>query len=572
MTEDANIVMCASSDDAPPRENRIALKNSRGRFAIALLAFSFAFVLIGGRLATLGILKPADLGIAGLHDLGTSIHRPDIVDRQGRLLATDIRAASLYVDPGRVIDMDELIEQVSIVLPKVDGKALRQKIEKGRRFVWVSREITPQQQAEIHELGIPGLAFADEHRRIYPAGNVASHVLGHVDIDNHGLAGMEKYIDRNPQLMLAGEQRDGERPQVKLSLDLGAQHALRDELGKAMKEFQAKAAAGLVMDVKSGEIVAMSSLPDYNPNRREQALDKDRYNRIMAGVFELGSVFKIFTTAAALDEGIVNLQGGYDATNPIRVGRFAISDYHPKRRWLSVPEIFIYSSNIGTAKMALDLGVERHKAFLSRIGFLGRISCELGDTAFPIVPADWKPINTMTISYGHGISITPLQMAAGASILLNGGYGVQPTLLLKSREDALAEAPKLLSGATSDIMRKLMRLNVEQGTARKADAEGYRVGGKTGTAEKVENGRYIKSALLTSFVGMFPADDPQYVVLTVIDEPQRMKHSHGFATAGWNAAPVTKRIIERIAPLLGIQPKFDQAPIGDPNNLLVSYR
>jgi cell division protein FtsI (penicillin-binding protein 3) len=564
--------MPAPSIADAPREDRIAMQRNRGRFAIAAAAFAFAFVLIGGRLVTLGVLKPADLGIAGLHDLGTSIHRPDIVDRHGRLLATDIRSASLYADPGRVIDLDELIEQVSTVLPKIDRKGLRAKIENGRRFVWVQRELSPKQQAEIHELGVPGLGFVEEHRRVYPAGNVASHVLGHVDIDNHGLAGIEKYIDRNPHLTLGAEKTKAERPQVKLSLDLGAQHAVRDELRKAMTEFEAKAAAAIVMDVKSGEIVAMASLPDYNPNRREEALHQDRYNRVMAGVFELGSIFKIFTTAAALDEGVVGLQGGYDATHPIRVGRHSISDFHPKRRWLSVPEIFIYSSNIGTAKMAVDLGVDRHREFLRRIGFLGRISCELGDTAFPIVPADWKPINTMTISYGHGISITPLQMAAGASILMNGGYGVQPTLLMRSREEAMAEAPKLISGATSDVMRRLMRLNVEQGTAKKSDAVGYRVGGKTGTAEKVENGRYSHSALLTSFVGVFPSDAPEYVVLTILDEPQRMKHTHGFATAGWNAAPVTRRIVERIAPLLGIAPKFESPDINDPNNLLVSFR
>ena len=560
----------AKTDVATPRAERAYLARSRYRYRFACLGFAIAFLLVGSRLVVLGFtgVIPSQ---GGIHDISTTVHRPDIFDRRGRLLATDIKGATVYADPKRVIDTDELVEQVSSVLPGVDGRDLRERIKNGRRFVGIRRELTPTQQAELYELGLPGLGFIQEYRRVYPVGATASQVVGFVDVDNRGLAGMEQFVDNNPQLaMLQSGSGQGEES-VTLSLDLGVQHVLRDELKSAMATYHAKAAAGIVIDVHSGEVLGLASLPDYDPNHREQALDKDRINRIGSGVYEMGSIFKVFTVAGALDTGVASLRSSYDASHPIRVGSFTISDFHGKNRRLTVPEIFIYSSNIGSAKMAVDMGVDGHRAFLKRLGLLTRIRTELGDSAAPIVPAHWQKLNTMTIAFGHGLSVTPLQLAASTLPLVNGGLAVTPTLLPRSRDEARADSPRVLKASTSESMLKLMRLNVVKGTAKRADAEGYRVGGKTGTAEKVVGGRYSTSALLTSFLAAFPTDAPEYLVLVMLDEPQRVAASNGHATAGVNAAPTARKIIERIGPILGVAPKLDEDKRQFDDKVFASY-
>lgn len=554
----------ARSDAATARAERAYLARSRYRFRLACLAFAFAFVLIGGRLVTIGFAVTGP-SAGGLYDISSTVHRPDILDRNGRLLATDIKGATLYADPARVIDVDELAEQVTSVLRDIDAKALRAKLKAGGRFVRIKRELTPKQQEEIHELGLPGLAFIEEYRRVYPMGATASHVVGLVDVDNRGLAGIEKFIDDNPQLTMAGDEA------VTISLDLGAQHVLREELGRAVKTYRAKAAAGIVLDVHSGEVLALASLPDYDPNRREQALDKDRLNRIGFGVYEMGSVFKVFTVAGVLDTGLASMRSHYDASSPIHYASFTIDDFHGQHRSLSVPEVFIYSSNIGAAKMALDMGVDRHRAFLKKLGLMSRVPTELGESAAPIIPAHWQKLNTMTIAFGHGMSVTPLQLAASTLPLVNGGIAVTPTFLPRSREDGISGGQRVLKRDTSTAMLKLMRLNVLKGTAKRANAEGYRVGGKTGTAEKVVGGRYSTSALLTSFLATFPTDAPEYVVLVMLDEPQRVAESSNQATAGVNAAPTAGKIIERIAPILGVAPRPEDEQRKFDAKVLASY-
>ncbi len=544
------------SDPAEARAARVYHARCRYRFRLACLGFAVAFVLIGGRLVTLGFAGTEKSGGGG-YDISTTVHRPDILDRNGRLLATDIRGATLYADPKRVIDWDELSEQVASVLPGVNARSLRKRLAGGSRFVRIKRELTPKQQAEIHELGLPGLGFIEEYRRVYPVGATASHVVGLVDVDNRGLAGIEKFVDDNPQLTMMDPQTAAGDEAVTISLDVGVQHVLREELKTAMDTFKAKATAGIVMDVRSGEVLALASLPDYDPNHREQALDKDRLNRIGFGVYEMGSVFKVFTTAGVLDLGLANLNTKYDASSPIHSGRFTISDYHGKGRPLTVPEVFIYSSNVGSAKEALHMGVTRHRAFLKKLGLLAPVTTELGPSASPIVPTHWQKLNTMTIAFGHGLSVTPLQLVTATVPLVNGGIAVPPTFLPRSAEEAMRDSPRVLKAETSAAMCKLMRMNVEKGTGKNADAEGYRVGGKTGTAEKVVKGRYSSSALLTSFLATFPTDDPQYVVLVMLDEPQRVAITHGYATAGWNAAPTVGKIVARIGPILGVQPKLD---------------
>lgn len=554
----------AKSDAATARAERAYLARSRYRFRLAVLGFALAFLLIGARLVALGF-EGGNQGGGGLLDISTTIHRPDIVDRSGRLLATDIKGATLYADPAKVIDIDELAEQVTSVLPDVNAKELRSRLKAGGRFVRIERELTPKQQAEIHELGLPGLGFIEEYRRVYPMGPTASHVVGLVDVDNRGLAGIEKFIDDNPQLAMASDAA------VTISLDLGVQHVLREELGRAVATYHAKAASGIVVDVHSGEVVALVSLPDYDPNRREQALDKDRLNRINFGVYEMGSVFKVFTVAGVLDLGLASLRSSYDASSPIHYASFTISDFHGKNRRLSVPEVFIYSSNVGAAKMALHMGVERHKAFLKKLGLMSPVPTELGESAIPIVPAHWQKLNTMTIAFGHGLSVTPLQVAAASLPLVNGGIAVTPTFLPRSREEGVRGGQRVLKSQTSAAMLKMMRLNVLKGTGKRAEAEGYRVGGKTGTAEKVVGGRYSTSALLTSFLAAFPTDAPEYFVLVMLDEPQRVAASNNHATAGVNAAPTTARIVERIAPILGVAPRLEQDQRKFDAKVLASY-
>ena len=554
----------ARSAAAIARAERAYLARSRYRFRLACLVFALSFILIGGRLVTLGFAGTGPSG-GGLYDISSTVHRPDILDRNGRLLATDIKGATLYADPAKVIDIDELTEQVTSVLRDVNARDLRARLKAGRRFVRIKRELTPNQQAEIHELGIPGLGFIEEYRRVYPMGPTASHVVGLVDVDNKGLAGIEKFIDDNPQLVMSGDEA------VTISLDLGVQHVLREELSRAIATYRAKAAAGIVMDVHSGEVVGLVSLPDYDPNRREQALDKDRLNRINFGVYEMGSVFKVFTVAGVLDLGLASLRSSYDASNPIHYGRFTINDFHGKKRRLSVPEVFIYSSNIGAAKIALHMGVDRHRAFLKKLGLMSRIPTELGESAAPIIPAHWQKLNTMTVSFGHGLSVTPLQLAAASLPLVNGGVAVTPTFLPRSREEGMREGQRVLKTQTSAAMLKMMRLNVLKGTAKRAEAEGYRVGGKTGTAEKVVRGRYSASALLTNFLAAFPTDAPEYFVLVMLDEPQRVAASSNQATAGVNAAPTTGKIVERIAPILGVAPRLEADQRKFDAKVLASY-
>ena len=528
------------------------------RSVMTSLCLLLAFAAIITRLTAFGFAAKTEPGLTESPLVGTSLHRPTVVDRNGQILATDIRAASLFADPQRVVDLDRTVEELSTVIPGLDGQLLRKRLQLGGRFAWVKRELSPRQQASIHELGLPGLNYITEHHRVYPAGRTAAHVLGFVDVDNLGLAGIEKYIDQSPHmLMVSSGNRQAKEPTVELSIDLGVQHALREELIHAMKRYRAEAAAAVVMDVETGEVLGMSSLPDFDPNHRSQALDKARYNRLFTGVFELGSIFKLFTVAAGLDIGVTGISGGYDASHPLHVASFTINDFHAKKRWLSVPEIFIYSSNIGSAKMAMDIGVPRHKKFLKKLGFLDRIDTELGDTAKPLVPADWRELNTMTIAFGHGLSVTPFHAATAAASVVNGGFAVRPTFL-KQPEGARQERRRVLKASTSQHMRKLLRLNVLKGSGRRADAKGFRVGGKTGTAEKVVNGRYAKNRLLTSFLGTFPAEAPKYVVLVMLDEPKGTEETKGKATAGLNAAPTMGRIVERIGGLLGVAPKVEQ--------------
>lgn len=526
------------------------------RSRIVMAAFLLCFGIIAVRVCIVSIWPSVDPVGRRADSRPDTYPRPDIVDRNGVILASDVKIASVYADPRKIIDVDEAFELLTANLPGLNEDDLRTKLASKRAFVWIKREVTPRQQAVIHNLGIPGIGFREETLRVYPNGRAAAHVLGHVDVDSRGLAGIEKYLDGQGRLYVASlaQPETVTSAPVQLALDLRVQHALHDELGKAMSRFQAIGAGGVVLHVHTGEVVAMVSLPDYNPNVPESSLDKTRINRLTAGVYELGSTFKAITFAMALDAGVTSLTSTYDARAPIKVGSFSIDDFHAKRRVLTMPEVFIYSSNIGTAKMALDVGLDGHKAFLAKLGFLKRLHTELPENAAPLVPRNWTRISSMTIGFGHGLSVSPFHLAAAGVSLVNGGNLITPTFLLRDAAVAATQAVRVIKPETSRILRDLMMLNVSDGTATKAGVQGYSVGGKTGSAEKVVNGRYAKNALLTSFLGMFPGNDPQYVVLVMLDEPKAAEGTHGYKTSGWNAVPTAGKIIERIAPILGIAP------------------
>jgi cell division protein FtsI (penicillin-binding protein 3) len=535
---------------------------ARARVGFAMLAFAAIYAVIGGRLVMYAIGADAHSARRAAAQDAIATARPDIVDRNGEILATDVKTPSLFGEPRRIIDKDEAIELLTATLPDLDVGEVRDRLMSKKGFVWLKREINSQQQQDIHRLGIPGIGFLRENKRVYPDGNEVAHVIGLVNIDNQGIAGMEKWLDSNglADLHRAGFATDRLQRPVELSVDLRVEHALRDELAKAKDKFHAKAASGLVTNVNTGEIIAMVSLPDFDPNSPKEAHDPDRINRLTTGVYEMGSTFKAFTLAMALDTGKYDLNSMWDARGPLHYGKFAIHDDEPKGRFLSMKEVFTFSSNVGAARIALSQGVEAHKAFLRKMGQLERLRTELPESAMPIVPKHWGDLNTITIAFGHGIAVAPLQAVMGVSALANGGLLIPPTFLKRSEEEARALAKRVIKPETSDKMRYLMRLNAEIGTARKANVPGYYIGGKTGTAEKVVNGRYAKKRVLTAFTGILPADNPKYQVLIMLDEPQAIKETQGFITSGWNAVPTAGNVISRIAPLLGVEPRFDLPP------------
>lgn len=537
---------------ATDEKTQTALDVSYTRLLMAGAMVLFAFAAIAIRLVDVSLLQaasePRTAFAPRLQEM--RMDRADIVDRNGVLLATNLSTASLFANPRKVIDPDETARQLAKVLPDLHEAEVARKLKTGRAFVWLQRNLTPRQQWDVISLGLPGVDFQSAQTRVYPNGPLASHILGYVDIDNRGLAGVEETFD--PTLR-------GNAAPLRLTVDARLQHILRNELLRAKTEFSAIGATGIILDTRSGEVLAMTSLPDFDPNDGRNARDEQHFNRATLGVYELGSTFKIFTAAMALDYGIVTMRGGYDATEPIRIARYTIRDYHAKRRWLSVPEIFMYSSNIGAAKMAEDVGGEAQREFFRHLGLLRPASIELPEVGAPMVPSPWRPINTLTIGFGHGLAVSPLQLASGVAAMVNGGMVRKPTLIRNSDHEPTA-GKRIISARTSREIRRLMRLVVDEGTGRKASAVGYVVGGKTGTADKPRGGGYSHRALISSFVGAFPMTDPRYVVLATLDEPSGTKRTMGYATAGWVAAPVVRRVIERAAPLLGVEPVDEESP------------
>ncbi len=487
---------------------------------------------------------------------GLAKSRPDIVDRNGTLLATDIRIYWLAANPREIPHADEAAEKLAAIFPDLDQGGLSRRFhDKASRFEWVKRGLTPYQAAAVHGLGIPGLTLLPTVQRAYPAGNEAAQILGITNVDNEGMSGIEWYIDQKLMGQLTPASLE-KRPYLKLSLDVGIQHALAEELSQAMQRYQAQAALGLVLNVRNGEVVASLSLPGFDPNRRGEAKDEARRNRIVTDVYELGSVFKTFTVAMALDDGIAARYDRFD-TGAFRMGRFLLRDPHAAREPMTVEDIFVHSINTGAARIAAAAGVERQQRFLESLGLFDKLETEAGTAPKPVFPAIWRPSNAMTIAYGHGIAVPPIIFAQAMATVINGGERIKPTFLLADgMSDTTAKKP--MKPETSALMRDLMRLVVQHGTGRRAAVAGVDIGGKTGTALKVKEGHYTHD-VVNSFVAALPASDPHYLVLVTLDEP-KPETPGKLSEAAYNAAPTAGAIIKRIAPMLDVlpAPRFDE--------------
>lgn len=526
----------------------------RLRAVAAIGGVAVAFLLVAGQLVRLAILGQSEVSVSMSQPIAVGFARPDIVDRNGQLLASDLIMPSLFADPALVTDKDELAEKLGRILPGLDQAELRKSLaDREKRFVWIRRGMSTWQAEQVHRQGLPGIEFRPELRRAYPAGTLAGHILGHVDVDNKGIAGLERFLDESGQVEPVSAPILSYRPPVQLSIDIGVQHAVEEELAAAMATYGARAAVGLVMDVDTGEILAAASLPSVDPIN--PITGADSMDRLMGGTFELGSVFKMFTVAMALDSGAVTVDTPVDVRKPLQVGRFTITDLHPVGRVLTVGEVFRRSSNVGAGMLALKLGAERQKEFFERVGLIGPLKTEAGSAAPVLLPARWGPVETVTRSYGHGIAVSPLQFAAAAASLVNGGRRVTPTYLRKKPGQSEPQ-PRVISEEASRAFNALMRSNVTErdGTGRRADVPGLEVGGKTGTAELPGKGGYRKEAVISSFLAAFPMSKPRYVTLVSLFEPQPIAETDMQVTAGRNAAPVTARILGRIAPLLDVMP------------------
>ena len=530
-----------------------------------MLGMAVLFASVAAQLARLAASGGDEMVASITEQVARTYVRPDILDRGGRLLATDIEMPSLYADPSLVQSLDDTTERLGSVLGDLDQNELRRLLsERNRRFIWLKRGLAPKLAQQVHDLGLPGLEFRTELRRAYPLERLAGHVLGSVNADNKGTSGVERAIDETIGVEATLGAPGSAGLPVRLSLDLGVQHTLKDELEAAMARYEAKGAAGLVMDVQTGEMLASVSLPGVDPARSSEILDPARTDKIQGGTYELGSVFKILTVAMALDGGAAKPDTVLDVTKPLTAGRFTITDSHGPRRPLTVSEIFLHSSNVGSGMLALAEGPERQRAFLETLGLTRAMRTEAGPVAAPQLPRQFGRAEQITVAYGHGIAVAPIQFAAATAAIIKGGTAVTPTYF-RNRGEASATGTRVVSEATSRSLRVLLRRNVaeKEGTGTRADVPGYRVGGKTGTAEMPGRGGYREKSVVSSFVAGFPMDAPKYLVMVLIFEPKGTDASAGEILAGRNAAPTAGRVITRIAPLLGVRPLADVAQIAE---------
>jgi cell division protein FtsI (penicillin-binding protein 3) len=522
---------------------------ARQRLVLLLLLFLAVPIVLALRLADLAIFEARPATTRTIASAAPP--RADIIDRNGVELARTFEAYAVSVEPRKLAGNPAVLARriAAILTDKTEGEIYTELASRSQ-FRYIARRVLPSEAKRINDLGEPAIFLRREAERLYPNFNLASHVIGYTDDKGRGAVALEKAYDER----LAA---DGTRGiPLELALDVRVQQALEHELRSVYLDQRAAGAAGIVMDVDTGEVVAMTSQPDFNPNAPGKSDDASRYNQATFATFELGSTFKAFTIASGVDSGIItSMSQTYDATRPLVIAGKVIHDDHALNRWLTAPEIFTHSSNIGTARIASAVGRDRQRDMLEKLGFMRQVDFELGERSRPQFPplANWGELATMTIGYGHGMAVTPLHLAAGYAALVNGGVYHKPTLI-KATPGQPIYGRRVYRESTSELMRALLRLVVTTGTGRKADAPGYRVGGKTGTAEKVVNGRYVRGANVSTFAAAFPMDAPRYVVVMMIDDPKGSKTSFGFKTAGMTIAPATSRLVTKIAPLLGIAP------------------
>ncbi len=543
---------------------------SEGRLLVLGMAFVSAFIVVGLRMFSVATTLPEEPRAAAT---GTPIlaQRADIIDREGRILATNRITHSLYAQPHEMLDPLHSAKSLAKIFPELNEEKLIKDFTGTRKFLWVKKKIAPEQLQAVHDIGEPGLLFGPREERLYPNGRLASHILGGAKFGREGVlsaeiigqSGIERAKDdylRNPA--------NGDKP-LQLSIDLAVQSTLREVMHSGMRHLDAKGAAGVIMDVYSGEILAMSSLPDFDPNSRPKYFtgnnpsDNPRFNRAVQGVYELGSTFKIFTAAQAMELGLAQPETLIPATPPFRWGKHRIGEFegHNYGPTLSLSDMIIKSSNVATAHIAKEIGVERHQDFMKRLGFFDATGVELSEAASarPLLPPHWSELSTLTISFGHGLSASPLHLTTAYASLLNGGHKVQPTLIKRADEEGMAQGERIIREEVSKAAREMLRQVVSSpsGTASFAEVSGYRVAGKTGTADKPrENGRgYYDDKTITTFASVFPADDPKYVVVVTLDEPKETTGERVRRTAGWTAVPVAGEVIRRTAPILGVRPE-----------------
>ena len=541
-------------------------QRAEGRLLVLGLAFFVAFGVIGMRMGTLASSIPEEprATVVGNPIIG---QRSDIVDRNGRILATNLQTHSLYAHPRDMIDPARAARELAQIFPELDAEELHKDFTGDRRFLWIRRQISPEQMQAVHDIGSPGLLFGPREMRLYPNGPIAAHILGGASYGREGVASAEVIgvagVERQFDSFLRDPANEG-RP-LELSLDLTVQAAAEQVLAGGMSIMNAKGAASVLMDIHTGEIISMVSLPDFDPNNRPPVLtsgdqsDSPLFNRAVQGVYELGSVFKIFTVAQAMELGLVNPDTMIDTQGPLTWGRFRIRDFHDYGPRLSATDVIVESSNIGTARIAMQIGAARQREFLGNLGFLAPTSIEMVEapTGRPLLPPNWSEISTMTISYGHGLSSSPLHLAAGYASLLNGGTQVRPTLLRQHHPEV---GQRVVSEAVSARAREMLRQVVVRGTASFGEVPGYEVGGKTGTADKprASGGGYYDDKVISTFASVFPANDPQYVLIVTLDEPSENSGAEPRRTAGWTAVPIAAEMIRRTAPLLGLRPQVDR--------------
>ncbi|WP_250312170.1 peptidoglycan D,D-transpeptidase FtsI family protein [Rickettsia endosymbiont of Oedothorax gibbosus] len=533
----------------------ICADNTKIRLFIVSFCFAVFFCGLSYRLiivATNGYVKPE-------YQVKSSNFRKEIVDRNGNLLAVNLPSSSLFVNPQKVINPEQSLERLSKILPEIDKTKLLAELNGNKSFVWVKRDLLPKEQEAVLNLAMPGFSFEQEQKRIYTFSNLLSHVIGYVGRDLAGLAGLERGYDKfltNSDFDLA--QPEQLKKPLKLSIDVRLQNILNEEIDKTLKEFSAIGAVGIIANPNNGEILALISKPDFNPHYPSSAKPEELFNMASLGIYEMGSVFKTLTMAVGFDTDAIAMNDAYDISY-MKVGAFNVKDYHPRHGWHSVPEIFLHSSNIGVSQIMLEVGKNDFKKYLKRLGLLDQLKIELPERGTPLFPSDkrWSDLTSVVMSYGYGISISPLHFIQAVLPVVNGGTLYDLTLI--KRQDERLVGTKVFSEKTSRQMSELFRLVVKEGTGRRADVKGYLVGGKTGTAEKLTadghgKRKYLKNSRMSSFLGLLPASNPQYVIFIMFDEPKGTKESFGFATSGWTAAPTVGRVLERMVSLYGIEP------------------